>query len=191
MSDLLSSTARGPCGRAGMMTALAAGALSLCLSAGLARADACPMVAEGVALCLAGTPWQADRIERYEDVTAWEGEDFFIEFNPALTEAAGDGPLEAAVQQLMAALLEAEADLQATPLSHDAVEHGDAHSARAVYHIVEEGETYLGAVIVTDFPAGAAPRLAWAVGSFDPVEPEDILGVIDATAAGLRPATEN
>lgn len=195
----MSETApRMPCCRPGVPSrARASGAMllavpaALALSADPARADACPLVAEGVVLCTADTEWAHERIERYEDVTVWESEDYFIEFNPALTEAAGDGPADAALDRLIAALLEGDDAPEVTSLQRDAFQAGATRVERSVYRIVEEGVTYLGGVMLSDFPDGAATRVGWSVGSFGEVSLDDLLGVIDATAAGLGPATEN
>lgn len=185
MSEPLPATTR----RAPFAFTLLAFALLLFMAGGPARAETCPRVAVNVVLCTAETEWANERVEHFAEVTAWESEDYFLEFNPALSAAAGDGPADAALERLLAALLEEEDLPEVTPVLRDSFEAGVVIVERSVFRIVEEGETYLAGVMITDFVGGAAPRLAWTLGSFDLVPLEEIVRVIDATAAGLRAST--
>lgn len=172
-------------------TALKAGFIATVLlgtSLALATpATACTPVAMQIEFCPESTVWADMRGQNYGGVMAWEGEEMFLEFNPELMSAAApDGPLAAALDALLAVIMaeEAAADVVIETLRRDRFETARVTTERMVMQIEEEGETYLGALMLSEISDG--PRLAWSLGSLDAMELDTLLVLIEATAAGLR-----
>lgn len=149
-------------------------------------ATACTPVAGQIAFCPEGTVWADMRGQNYAGVMVWEGEEMFLEFNPALSAAAPDGPLAAALDGLLAVVMaeEAAADVVIETLLRDSFEAGSVTSERLIMQIEEQGETYLAAMMLSEFDGGA--RLGWSLGSLDGMDFESLQALSEATAAGLR-----
>ena len=182
MSERIQPLRRPTALKAGLIAAVLLGT-SLALAA---PAAACTPVAEQIEFCPEGTVWADLRGQNYAGVMAWEGEEMFLEFNPELSAAAPDGPLSAALDALLAVIMaeEAAADVVIETLRRDRIEAAPVTTERMVMQIEEEGETYLGALMLSEISDG--PRLAWSLGSLDAMELDTLLALTEATAAGLR-----
>lgn len=164
---------------------LAAPALALGLTLA-AASHACTAVAPQVELCTEGTFWDGIRAQDYAGVRAWDGHAIFLEFSPEMSAAAPEGALSAAMDGLLAVIMaeEAAADVEPVTLQRDRFETAGAISERQVMQIEEEGETYIGALLLTEIAGG--PRVAWSLVSFEEMELDALLALIEATAGGLR-----
>lgn len=168
-------------------------AFGLGLSLGLliaAPGHACTAVAPQIDLCPQGPAMEGLRGQDIDGVMVWESAAYWVEFNPALTAATPPGPLPDALDGLLALALADAAGAEVRTLRRDSLTTAAATVERLVMEVGPEGQTTLAALMLADMHDGGA-RLAWSVGSRGPSTLDAILALTEATAAGLRPGSEN
>ena len=183
MAEHLASVRRSSRGRA---------VAALCgLVVGLASpAMACTAVAPGVVLCPEGSATAQLRLQRFDDVVTLEGAGLQIEFNPLLSEAVPAGAAAYALDELVAMLLSDPDAPTVDPMLRDRFETEVATVERRLMQIEADGGEVLGGVLLAEFADGT-PRLAWSVTAAHAVTLDELRAMTEATAAGLRPGTEN
>lgn len=172
--------------RALALGAVIAGALAL---AGPARA--CTPVEPQVVLCTEGTAWAAIKPRLADSSVVWKGTDFWLVFDPAITEALtamGGGP--AALDALIAPFLVGTGEGGPHLVLRDRFTTESTMAEWAVVQLGRPGETYFSAVLLSAF-TGGGPSIGWTAGSVKEVPLDDLLGMIAAAAAGLRLGTGN